>query len=80
MRKYEKIVLNIPHSSIEGISDSTWLLGKEFFEEVRNWTDWYTDYLFWSDLKDVTPVRFNKSRFIVDVECLECDPLESVGQ
>lgn len=31
-------------------------------------------------MKDVTPVRFNKSRFIVDVERLECDPLESVGQ
>lgn len=80
MGKYKRIVLNIPHSSIEGITESTWPLGKLFFGQVRNWTDWYTDYLFGADLKEICPVRFNKSRFIVDVERLEDDPLESAGQ
>lgn len=77
---YDNIVLNIPHSSVEGIAGSGWPQEKSFFTEIRKWTDWYTDHLFWSDTKAVTPVRFDLSRFVVDVERLENDPLESIGQ
>ena len=28
MKKYERIVLNIPHASIEGIAESGWQQGK----------------------------------------------------
>lgn len=80
MKKYERIVLNIPHASIEGIAESGWQQGKSFFSKVREWTDWYTDYLFWSNQKQITPVRFNLSRFIVDVERIENDPLDAIGQ
>lgn len=80
MEKYEKIVLHIPHASIEGIVGSSWSLGIGFFDKVRKWTDWYTDYLFWSEQKNIVPVRFNQSRFIVDVERLVNDPLEEIGQ
>ena len=80
MKKYERIVLNIPHASIEGIAESGWQQGKSFFSKVREWTDWYTDYLFWSNQKQIIPVRFDLSRFIVDVERLENDPLDAIGQ
>lgn len=47
---------------------------------MREWTDLYTDYLFWSNQKQIIPVRFDLSRFIVDVERLENDPLDAIGQ
>lgn len=31
MKKYERIVLNIPHASIEGIAESGWQQCKNFF-------------------------------------------------
>ena len=76
---YDRIVLNIPHSS------STFPFGKEGWDkgidaEILRWTDWYTDWLFQSTDSRVISVTYPFSRFFCDVERLEDDPLESVGQ
>ena len=46
----KNIVLNIPHSSINGIYDEKygkWCRSPLFINNiVYKWTDWYTDYLF----------------------------------
>lgn len=80
MTKYKSIVLNVPHASIEGLSDSNWMLGSEFFSQVKKWTDWYTDYLFSSNRHNIKMVRASLSRFIVDTERLIDDPLEERGE
>lgn len=82
---YNRIVLNEPHSSIEGLYDphkSFWNIDHNFINNVViKWTDWHTDFLF-HGLNDsrLTTVRFPFSRFIVDAERLWNDPLESIGQ
>lgn len=80
------IVLNIPHSSIEGLAEKKygkWDGEREFHREVRKWTDWFTDYLF-IPLDNHNGIvqykRFNLSRFVIDVERLPNDPLEEIGQ
>lgn len=79
-----KIVLNIPHASVEGLYDkklSFWQPTVSFINDcVYKLTDWHTDYLFVEDSSTITPIRFPYSRFIVDAERLENDPLESIGQ
>lgn len=80
MKKYNSIVLNVPHASIEGLCDSNWTLGPAFFSEVKKWTDWYTDYLFGCNHPDVRMVRAGLSRFVIDTERLLDDPLEAQGQ
>lgn len=80
----KKIVLNIPHSSINGIFDKEigkWPYNVHFYNEcVRYHTDWYTDLLFATNNPNVTGVVFPYSRFVCDVERLENDPLEKIGQ
>ena len=80
----KNIVLNIPHSSINGIYDSkfgSWCKNPLFFNEiVKKWTDWYTDYLFDTDNPNVTKVVFPYSRFVCDAERLENDEMEKIGQ
>jgi len=52
-------------------------------EHIVRWTDWYTDWIFCqAAINDcrIVPVSFPFSRFFCDVERLENDPLESVGQ
>ncbi len=64
-------------------SGSGWTDPAAIAKEVRRWTDWYTDSLFWpeADLANkVVPVVFGLSRFCVDVERLIDDPLNAVGQ
>ena len=83
--KYERIVLNEPHASIEGLYDnqlSFWNIDDWFINDVvLKWTDWHTDYLFHGCNKEnVRTVRFPFSRFIVDAERLWNDPLEEQGQ
>lgn len=83
--KYDRIVLNEPHASIEGLHDnqlSFWDIDDWFINEiVLNWTDWHTDYLFHGCKSEkVRTVRFPFSRFIVDAERLWNDPLEEQGQ
>ncbi len=79
----ERIVLNIPHSSAEFPEGckKRWEDGVD--EHIRRWTDWETDRLFGdASLADprIRPVVFPWSRFFCDVERLENDPLESIGQ
>ena len=79
----ERIVLNIPHSSdaFPAGCKERWEEGVD--EHIRRWTDWETDRLFGAvSLTDrrIRPVVFPWSRFFCDVERLENDPLESVGQ
>lgn len=79
----EKIVLNIPHSSVNGIFDSygKWPRNPHFINDcVNKWTDWYTDFLFATTNDKVTAVIFPLSRFVCDVERLDNDPLEQEGQ
>lgn len=82
---YNRLVLNEPHASLEGLYDadkSYWKVDADFLNDVViKWTDWHTDYLF-HGLKDdrIKTVRFPYSRFVVDAERLWNDPLESVGQ
>lgn len=79
----EKIVLNIPHSSVNGIFDEygKWPRNPHFINEcVNKWTDWYTDFLFATTNEQVVSVVFPYSRFVCDVERLDDDPMESIGQ
>ena len=83
--KYQRIVLNEPHASVEGLYDerlSFWNIDANFVNEaVLKWTDWHTDYLFHGyQREDIRTVRFPYSRFIVDAERLWDDPLEKQGQ
>lgn len=82
MERIERIVLHIPHASpVFPFGRSGWEEGID--AEVVRWTDWYTDWLFGSATRlspEIVPVSYPFSRFFCDVERLEDDPLESVGQ
>lgn len=76
---FERIVLNVPHSSpVFPLGKENWDVGIDI--EIERWTDWYTDWLFQSIDPRVIPVVYPFSRFFCDVERLENDPMESVGQ
>ena len=83
--QYNRIVLNEPHASIEGLYDdqlSGWCIDERFVNEVVfRLTDWHTDYLFHGFKRpNIRTVRFPFSRFIVDAERLWDDPMEDLGQ
>lgn len=83
MSKFEKIVLNIPHSSPFIPCESGWDNLLELSKEIRKWTDWHTNILFNPNKElrgKVIPCAFEYSRFYVDVERLIDDPLEKIGQ
>lgn len=73
---FTNIVLNIPHSSDKRCNEG-WI--SDITDEVRKWTDWYTDKLFvcYGVTKQVI---FPYSRFMTDVERLIDDELEKIGQ
>ena len=79
MRRYSKILAHIPHSSIQNYSYG-WISCAYMFEDVKYKTDWHTDVLFRSHNSNVDVMIFPYSRFYVDVERLENDPLEAEGQ
>ena len=81
----KNIVLNVPHSSINGIFDDNigkWPDNPYFINEhVRKHTDWWTDMLFTvRGEENVTKVVFPYSRFVCDAERMENDGLEEQGQ
>jgi len=83
--QYNRIVLNEPHASIEGLYDddlSFWQIDSHFINDVvLKMTDWHTDFLFHGYRNErIKTVRFPYSRFIVDAERLWDDPLDEVGQ
>jgi len=52
-------------------------------KHIAHLTDWFTDWIFCSAAKAdsrICPVIFPFSRFFCDVERLENDPMESIGQ
>lgn len=79
---FGKIVLNIPHASpVFPFGRGGWEDGIQL--EIDRWTDWYTDWLYASASRldsRIIPVAYPFSRFFCDVERLENDPLEAVGQ
>lgn len=77
-KKYNRIVLNIPHSS-DNLCINTW--EGDIQKEVEKWTDTFTDVLFApNDNTLVKPVVCHVSRFFCDVERLINDPLEKRGE
>lgn len=78
------IVLNIPHSSNQGIFDpeiGKWPHNPHFVNDcVNKWTDWWTDFLFQTDIERVKSFVFPYSQFVCDVERLEDDPMVESGQ
>lgn len=75
----KNIVLNIPHSSINGIFDAKfgkWSKSPFFINDVvKTWTDWYADYLFSTDNDGIKKVVFPYSRFVCDVEKTKDDEI-----
>lgn len=82
----KNIVLNIPHASINGIFNPVygkWVYNQHFVDDcVNRWTDWYTDFLFYglTRCEGVKTFVFPYSRFVCDVERLEDDSLNELGQ
>ncbi len=77
-----KIILNIPHSSINALHTAQWNNTIALSHAVKRWTDWHTN-LFHPDPSlshNISLHVFGKSRFVVDVERLVDDELENVGQ
>ena len=80
-KSYDNLVLNIPHASVAGLGYAKWDDEVGLIREVRKWTDWYTDLIFIpKDRPAVKSITADYSRFVVDVERLEDDPLNSTGQ
>ena len=74
---YSKVVLNVPHASLERCYDG-WKGSLNMFPLIKKWTDWHTDILFQDE--KTTMVRFPFSRFFCDVERIVNDPLEKEGR
>ncbi len=80
-----RITLNIPHSSINGLHEADWDSWENLVRVVNILTDWHTNLLFspqkgMFDEDDVKPFVFPKNRFVVDAERLIDDEMESIGQ
>ncbi|MCD8292838.1 MAG: N-formylglutamate amidohydrolase [Prevotellaceae bacterium] len=80
-----KIILNVPHASINGLEQAKWLNKEGLVERVYTWTDWHTNIIFlpndpFHEERDVSMHVFPKSRFVVDVERLVDDEMECEGQ
>ena len=80
----ERIILNIPHASPSfPYGKDAWGAGIDAC--IERWTDWHTDALFIGAIDRslearIQSVVYSWSRFFCDVERLENDPLEAVGQ
>ena len=78
MANFDKIILHIPHSSVEFIDKNKW--SGDINNALNKWTDWHTDKLFYSDNPNVIAMIFPYSRLECDVERLLNDELNSIGQ
>lgn len=80
-KSYSNIILHIPHASVAGLGNARWDDKVGLIREVKRWTDWYTDLIFVpANRPEVKSITADYSRFVVDVERLEDDPLEEIGQ
>ena len=80
---FDKIILNIPHSSTKFpiMSWGKWTNRHQLYNDIKIWTDHFTDDIFESKLdSNVIKVIYPFSRFYCDVERLNNDPLENIGQ
>ena len=77
---FKKIVLHIPHAAIGGLNDAVYSDRRSLYAWVRDYTDWFTDYLFDQHMPGVVAVQSIFSRFVVDCERLINDPLEAQGR
>lgn len=81
MRRYERIVLHIPHAGVVGLDGARWADREALQCHVDYLTDWRTDTLFTRpDTPEIVPVVADRSRFVVDCERLVDDPMEVFGQ
>lgn len=81
VKSYSNIILHIPYASVAGLGNTKWDDKVGLIQEVRRWTDWYTDLIFVpANRPEVKSITADYSRFVVDVERLEDDPLEEIGQ
>ena len=83
LKYYDNLVLHIPHAGISGLDSTCWSDKLSLLNEIRRWTDWYTDVIFVPD--DVASLKIQSiiaghSRFVLDMERLINDPLEKEGQ
>lgn len=83
----QNIILAIPHASMYGVFDKIigkWSCNAYFVNDyLLKHTDLYTDMLFMpQDLHDgrINAVVCKYSRFVCDVERLDKDPLDEIGQ
>ncbi len=80
---FSHLILAIPHAT--GCFDETlWSDGTLVRQDAALWTDWFTDDLFGGaatgDNSAIFPVVGGVSRFDCDLERLERDPMEAIGQ
>lgn len=82
METYGKIYTHIPHSSTERFHEG-WDIGQDqagFLNEAVSRTDILTDRLFATTNQMVTPLVYGRSRLWCDVERLDPDQLDGIGQ
>lgn len=83
MKKYNKIVLNIPHASFNQVISNLggWEPNANLINRAIQDTDWHTDFLFNDYSNDkVVPCVFGYSRYYIDAERIINDPLEKEGR
>ena len=83
LKYYDNLVLHIPHAGISGLDSTCWSDKLSLLNEVRRWTDWYTDVIFVPEDVDslkIHSIIATNSRFVLDMERLINDPFEKEGQ
>lgn len=80
MKQFNRIVLNIPHSTNNMAGMAGWKKNNIFIEDIKKWTDWYTDIIFGTNEENIIPIVFPYSRFYIDAERLIDDEMEKIGQ
>lgn len=80
MKTFTDIILHIPHSSARFEANDLMKWKGDIESSIRRLTDWHTDKLFASTIAGVHTMVFDYNRFYCDVERLENDPMEEIGQ
>lgn len=80
-RSYNNILLHIPHASIGGLGAAKWDDHEALQKEVKKWTDWYIDLIFYPvNRNSIKTIFADYSRFVVDVERFPNDSMDKIGQ
>ncbi len=75
---YETLILAIPHAT--RTIHTEWSDNILISKDADRWTDWKTDIIFGYNHPQIKSVVGNVSRYDCDLERLELDPLETIGQ